>query len=69
MTIKLEINESKAEFFLEYLHSLKDGIIEKIVINDNPSFIVNSVDEVIKRVEIAEKNANYIEHNKFWDNI
>lgn len=55
MHIELHINENRVEFFLEYLNSLKDGIIEKIEIKQKPSFMLSSVDEVKKRVELAEK--------------
>jgi len=67
MQINLEINDNKAEFFLEYLNSLKDGIVKNIQIIDNKSsFEVSSIDEVKKRVLKAEKNANFQEHNEFW---
>jgi len=66
MHIELQINESRVEFFLEYLNSLKDGIIEKMEIKQKPNFMIDNVDEVKKRVELAEKNANYIEHEAFW---
>lgn len=29
MHIQLEINEKNADFFLQYLNSLKEGIVEK----------------------------------------
>jgi len=68
MQIQLEINEQKASFFLEYLHSLRDGIIEKIVIDDtHNSFVVNSEDEVLRRVKNAEKSGDYQEHESFWE--
>jgi len=68
MQIQLEINEQKADFFLEYLRSLKDGIVEKMVITDdsNKEFTVNSVEEIQARVMDAEKNADYQEHEAFW---
>ena len=66
MHIELQINESRVEFFLEYLNSLKDGIIEKMEIKQKPNFMIDNVDEVKKRVELAERNANYIEHDVFW---
>ena len=69
MHIELQINENRVEFFLEYLNSLKDGIIEKIEIKKQPSFMLSSVDEVKKRVELAEKNANYTEHDVFWQEM
>jgi len=66
--IQLEINEKNADFFLQYLNSLKEGIIEKIIISDeaSKSFIVDSIDEIHKRIESAEKNADYQEHDLFW---
>jgi len=70
MQINLEISDNKAEFFLEYLNSLKDGIVKNIHIIDNKnSFEVSSTDEVRKRVLSAEKNAKYQEHNEFWQEL
>ena len=67
MQINLEINDNKAEFFLGYLNSLKDGIVKNIQIIDNKSsFEVSSIDEVRKRVLKAEKDANFQEYNEFW---
>ena len=68
MHIQLDINEKNADFFLQYLNSLKEGIIEKMTITDDTSksFIVSSTDEVHKRVDSAEKNADYQEHDLFW---
>ncbi len=68
MQIQLDINEKNADFFLQYLNSLKDGIIEKMVIKDDvsKSFMVSSKDEVSQRLENAEKNADYEEHDIFW---
>ena len=68
MQIQIDINEKNAEFFLQYLNSFKDGIIEKIEIkgDDTQSFIVSSKDEVLKRLESAQKNADYKEHDAFW---
>jgi hypothetical protein len=69
MQIQLQINENKIDFFLEYLNSLKDGIIEKIEIQKevNQSFMIDNVDEVKKRVENAENSANYSSHEEFWE--
>ena len=69
MHIELQINENRVEFFLEYLNSLKDGIIEKMEIRQNPSFMIDNVDEIKKRVASAEKNANYTEHDAFWQEM
>lgn len=71
MQIQLEINEQKADFFLEYLRSLKEGIVEKMVITDavDKSFVVSSIDEIQSRVENAEKNADYQEHDLFWNEM
>ena len=68
MQIQLSINEKNADFFLQYLHSLKEGIIEKIVISDVPdtSFMVNSVEEVHRRLDQAEKRGEYTSHDDFW---
>jgi len=68
MQIQLSINEKYADFFLQYLHSLKEGIIEKIVISDAPdtSFMVNNVDEVHQRLDHAEKRGSYISHDDLW---
>ena len=68
MHIQLDINEKNADFFLQYLDSLKEGIIEKMIITDDTSksFIVSSIDEVHQRIESAEKNADYQEHDLFW---
>ncbi|MBA1419439.1 MAG: hypothetical protein FAF03_00860 [Epsilonproteobacteria bacterium] len=56
MQIQLDINEKNADFFLQYLDSLKEGIIKKMVItDDSKSFMVSSVEEVRKRIESAEK--------------
>jgi len=71
MYIALQINENKVDFFLEYLNSLKDGIIESMEIKkkENHSFMVDSVEEVRERVNRAEKNANYIAHHDFWEEM
>ncbi len=68
MQIQLEINEQKVDFFLEYLRSLREGIIEKMVINDDArkSFMVSNIDDIQSRVKNAEKNADYQEHEAFW---
>ena len=68
MQIQLDINEKNSDFFLQYLDSLKEGIIKKMVItdDDSKSFMVSSVDEVRKRLDNAEKNAEYEEHESFW---
>ncbi len=68
MQIQLEINEQKVDFFLEYLRSLREGIIEKMVINDDArkSFVVSNIDDIQSRVKNAEKNADYQEHEAFW---
>jgi len=71
MNIQLQINESKAEFFLEYLNSLKDGIVEKIEISNEPkySFIISNKNEVKKRITKAEQRADYQEHDDFWQSL
>jgi len=67
MHIQLDINEKNADFFLQYLDSLKEGIIKNMVITDDSrSFMVGSVEEVRKRLADAEKNADYKEHDGFW---
>lgn len=67
MHIQLEINEKNADFFLQYLDSLKEGIIKNMVITDDSrSFMLSSVEEVHKRLADAEKNADYKEHDDFW---
>jgi len=67
MHIQLDINEKNADFFLQYLDSLKEGIIKNIVISDDSrSFMVGSVEEVRKRLATAEKNSDYKEHDDFW---
>jgi len=67
MHIQLDINEKNADFFLQYLDSLKEGIIKNMVITDDSrSFMVSSVEEVRKRLASAEKNADYKEHDDFW---
>jgi len=68
MQIQLQINENKIDFFLEYLNSLKDGIIEKIEIQkeSSQSFMVDNMDEVKRRIESAESSANYSSHDEFW---
>jgi len=67
MHIQLDINEKNADFFLQYLDSLKEGIIKNMVITDDSrSFMVSSVEEVGKRLADAEKNADYKEHDDFW---
>ncbi|HHD81787.1 MAG TPA: hypothetical protein ENK82_02415 [Campylobacterales bacterium] len=53
MNIQLQINESKAEFFLEYLNSLKDGIVEKIEISNE------NLDLKRKQKIIGEQVENY----------
>jgi hypothetical protein len=71
MNIQLQINESKAEFFLEYLNSLKDGIVEKIEIANEPkySFMISDKNEVKKRIANAEQRADYQEHDDFWKEL
>ena len=71
MQIQLTINEKSADFFLQYLHSLKEGIVERIVIDDVPQkrFEVGSVDEVRHRIDQAEKRGDYMEHNAFWGSV
>jgi len=68
MQIQLDISERSADFFLQYLDSLKEGIVKKMVITDDGSrsFMVGSVEEVRKRIDRAEKNAEYEEHDAFW---
>ncbi|HFU77806.1 MAG TPA: hypothetical protein ENK68_04815 [Epsilonproteobacteria bacterium] len=67
MHIQLDINEKNADFFLQYLDSLKEGIIKKMVITDDSrSFMVSSVEEVRKQLDDAETNADYKEHDDFW---
>jgi len=67
MHIQLDINEKNADFFLQYLDSLKEGIVKNMVItDDSKSFMVDSVEEVRKRLDSAEKNADYKEHDDFW---
>jgi hypothetical protein len=69
--IQLQINEKNADFFLQYLNSLKDGIVEKVVIsqNDNPDFVVADTAEVHRRISAAEKNGDYQNHDDFWAEI
>ena len=70
MHIQLDISEHSADFFLQYLDSLKEGIIKNMVISDDSkSFMVGSVEEVRKRLASAEKNADYKEHDDFWEEI
>ena len=71
MHIQLEINEKNADFFLQYLNSLKEGIVEKMTITEDASksFMVSSTNEVHKRIESAEKNADYQEHDLFWKEL
>ena len=70
MRIQLDISEHSADFFLQYLDSLKEGIIKNMVISDDSrSFMVGSVAEVRKRLVAAEKNADYKEHDDFWEEM
>ena len=69
MHIELQINENKVAFFLEYLNSLKEGIVEKMEIKTEPNFMVSSVSEVQQRVKSAQKNANYTMHDEFWNEM
>ena len=69
MHIELQINENKVAFFLEYLNSLKEGIVEKMEIKTEPNFMVSSVSEVQQRVKSAQENANYIMHDEFWNEM
>ena len=67
MHIELEINDEKANFFLEYIHSLKEGIVESVKVSEGSfPFEVSSVEEVRRRVRAAEESGDYIEHDKFW---
>ncbi len=67
MYIELKINDAKVDFFLEYLQSFKDGIIENIDIKEelSPIFEVSSIDEVKKRIKKAEDNADYLSEEEF----
>ncbi len=67
MYIELKINDAKVDFFLEYLQSFKDGIIENIDIKEelSPIFEVSSIDEVRKRIKKAEDNADYLSEEEF----
>ena len=60
MQIQLQINDKNVDFFLQYLNSLKDAIVEKVVISqeDNPEFIVTNVADVHRRISAAEKNGD-----------
>ena len=55
------------DFFLEYLQSFKEGIIENIDIKEEESsdFVVKSIDEVKKRIKKAEDNADYLSEKEF----
>ena len=67
MVVRLQINENKAKFFLEYLASLKEGIVEKIDIQKEPLFeAVTSKKEVVRRIAQAEHNATFCSHEEFW---
>jgi len=67
MYIELKINDAKIDFFLEYLRSFKDGIIENIDIKEelSPGFVASSIDEVRKRIKKAEDNADYLSEEEF----
>ncbi len=70
MRIELQISEEKEAFFLEYLESLKEGIVEKIEIKESRfDFFVDSKEEVKNRIMFAEENANYTDHDLFWKNF
>ncbi len=67
MYIELKINDAKMDFFLEYLQSFKEGIIEHIDIKaeQSPDFVVKSIDEVNGRIKKAEDNADYLSEDEF----
>jgi len=67
MYIELKINDAKIDFFLEYLKSFKDGIIESIEIKEeqSPGFVASSIDEVKRRIKKAEDNADYLNEEEF----
>ncbi len=70
MRIELQISEEKEAFFLEYLESLKEGIVEKIEIKESRfDFFVDSKEEVKNRIKFAEENANYTDHDLFWQEM
>jgi len=71
MHIELQINDEKADFFLEYLNSFKNGIIENITIKkkEKHSFLVSSIEEVKERVDNAQKRGNYTPHKEFWEEM
>ena len=70
MRIELQISEEKEAFFLEYLESLKEGIVEKIEIKESRfDFFVDSKEEVKNRIMFAEENANYTDHDLFWQEM
>ncbi len=69
MQIQIEISENNADFFLQYLNKLRDGIIEKIVISEedkSSSFRVQSKEEVSRRIQSAEERGEYVAHDLFW---
>lgn len=67
MHIELEINDEKANFFLEYINSLKEGIVESVKVSEGSlSFEVSSVEEVRRRVKAAEESGEYTDHETFW---
>jgi hypothetical protein len=67
MVVRLQINENKAKFFLEYLASLKEGIVEKVDIQKEPlPEVVTSKKEVLHRIAKAEQSATFCSGEEFW---
>ncbi len=64
MYVELKINDNKIDFFMEYLQSFKEGIIEHIQIKENEYKPLNPLDEIKSDLKDAMRD---IQANKTMD--
>jgi len=64
MYVELKINDNKIDFFMEYLQSFKEGIIEDIQIRENRDESMNPLDEMRSDLKDAMRD---IRENKSVD--
>ena len=64
MYVELKINDNKIDFFLEYLQSFKEGIIEHIQVRGNGHEPLDPLDEIRSDLKDAMRE---IRENKTVD--
>jgi hypothetical protein len=64
MYVELKINDNKIDFFMEYLQSFKEGIIENIQVRENRDESINPLDEMRSDLKDAMRD---IRENKRVD--